>query len=379
MPLELIGVTVAVVAAAYLLWRWLRKRKEENELWRSYYDSLSQASSADNSSIGDGAEDEDGSGGTSGEDWYADLLREQEMHASQYVARQLERDAASVLESGDEQLTRLLSEAYGKALPSQGGDPNPDLVREIARTVQPHFLRVLSAASQTQRQFEDLELTAKKEREVVPYVADEINLTRLGPEHDFSQIMPEDLAMGDDVFFANFVQGDLSVIENVELTKETPSLYVLIDLSGSTDYEKSNGATRVQWEAGVTLKLMLRALAGQAKFSVRFFGDTPYELVKVESEAQAQQMIDMLLRLNHRNSGTDIMAALEQAVKDIGEQDNTDVEYSDILLVSDGESPLDEYRLEQLFNPDSKLRLHVALIGVANPILERFATSYQVY
>ncbi len=76
-------------------------------------------------------------------------------------------------------------------------------------------------------------------------------------------------------------------------------------------------------------------------------------------------------------AGTNIQAALKRAVQDISSEKGREGSFSDVLLISDGESELDRQWLKQQFG--SEIRLHVALIGQHSPLLKEVATTYRIY
>lgn len=305
-----------------------------------------------------------------------DRIRRQQ-EARNYL--QLEGCVKNIIESGDTELIDLLNEGAGNGpRVTKETLSDPDTVRRIARLVKPQTLRVLGVASQSEVQFDQIELELTEDRELVAHPADETELERLQTD-DFTTVISEELGMEDDMFFALMADDELHAYTNYEIVRDKRRIYILVDLSGSVAQHMSDGTTRVQKEAGISLRLLNRAKEGRAEYIVRYFGDTPYEVYKVTNEFEAELMARQLLQLTDKGSGTDIMAALEQAYLDVTTGEDEDVHTSDILLITDGESALNATRLEKMFGEDSKIRLHVALIGLENPTLRQFATSYKVY
>lgn len=294
--------------------------------------------------------------------------------------RQLEQDVREILLNGDEPIRKMLSAAWGNELPVFSEEIQDEaLIRRIAREVNETTLRVLAAASRSTVQFDIIDLHATDERRAVPYPADETEFGKIGPGSDWSSVVADELALPDDAFAALLVGDELHVIDNIERERNIPRGYLLIDLSGSMREPMSHGTTRVQWAAGVALRLMFRALDGKAQFVVRYFGEEPFDMYIVSDEQGASAVARQLVTLTDRDCGTSIMAALERAYKDITEpSDYDDITTSDVILITDGESALDPARLKEMFGSDST-RLHVALIGRENPVLKEFAVSYSVY
>jgi uncharacterized protein with von Willebrand factor type A (vWA) domain len=367
-PFLIGGAVAALVAAGYLLWRWLKKRR--------------------NGASGQGgAGSGSGNGGVSDDDAYNDQL-EREWAAREAAAREAERKRRAAAQkaeivqllTGDPELAKLLMEQAGL------GDMTPrfaaeddEAIRKIADRVDPRMRGVLSAANRSTTQMDDIQLKSTTERDAVSYPADQYDIERMTSDAQLADVLPEQLAGDDDLFYASFADGDLSVTQHYEDRTLARRIYILFDASGSMGERMRDGMTRTQWAAGVALRLMLRAVNGQAEYLLRYFTDKLQPVKRVFTPADAQKMATELLRVTDMGGGTDIDHALKRAVKDARSSDNADVETSDILLVTDGQSELDEAWLEATFYPGSDVRLHVASIGQENPLLKAVATTYEVY
>lgn len=310
-----------------------------------------------------------------------DLLdREHFNQLEQERLRQLENDVREIIENGDQSIKDMLSSAWGKSLPVFSEDSYDDtIVRKIAREVDETAIRILAVASRATVQFDLINLSTTVERTRVPYLADEVELSRLEPGVDLSLVTPDELALPDPIFEAQLAGDELHAFNNIERTRNMPRGYLLVDLSDSMEAVMANGTTRVQWAAGIALRLMFRAVEGNAQFVLRYFGNEPFDMYVVTNKLEAEGVARQLLGLTDRNCGTDIMAALEQAYRDTTEpSDFDDLGASDVILITDGDAQLDEARLKKMFGEDT-VRLHAALIGLENPVLKRVAVSYTVY
>jgi len=285
-----------------------------------------------------------------------------------------------ILQGDDQEVARLLMElARQHGSTPQEAARDDDLIRQIARSIDDDMRNVLSFASRTNAQTDSIELEPSDELRPTAYPSDEFSVGPMVSDADVDAIVPEDLALTDDVFYPLFGEDELQVTRHFERLQKRRRVYILLDISGSMEGHMQSGrGTRIQWAAGVALKLMLKARAGQAEYLLRFFGDTAHERQQVSTPEEAQVMIDTLIRLRDWNEGTDIEDALRTAVDDITSADD-EIETSDILLISDGEASLDQAWLHDTFGED--IRLHVAMIGLDNPVLadQTISTSYEVY
>lgn len=304
----------------------------------------------------------------------ADLRRQQ----AEAERRQEEQAIRDILCGEDQEVAQLLTELAGV----RSGNPrsmakDDEVIRQIARRVNPDTRKVLSFASRTSLQLERIDLQARNELKPAAYPADTFTIDPMLSDDQLGEILPEQLAMPDDVFYAQLGDDGLHIVQYHEEVRKLKRVYMLVDVSGSMD-QSVKGGTRIQLAAGVAMKLMLRAQAGEAEYLLRYFGTKAYELKRVMTPAEASQMVAELVRLSDWGEGTNIQGALTTAVEDI-RASRGEVETSDVLLITDGESPLDEAWLRETFG--STIRLHVAMVGHDNTLLSNpeITTSYERY
>ncbi len=308
------------------------------------------------------------------DDWYRERLRQE---AAERAARESQA-VREMLQNGDEPVANLLMELAGL----QPGHPrlaakDDETIRRIAQSVNADTRKVLSFASKSNAQLDKIDLNTRTELQRSPHPADTFEVERMQSDDQLGSVMPEELAMPDDVFFPQFGEDGLHVVQHYEQVEKVRRMYLLIDISGSMNEPISKTeATRIQWAAGVALKLMLKAQAGEAEFLLRYFDNDVYSLRRVTSANEATAMVNELVRLRDAHGGTNIQSALKAAVKDMASS-KSDFDTSDLLLITDGESELSKSWLRKTFGSD--IRLHVAMIGQHNPVLEKVSTSYQVY
>ncbi|HRI98281.1 MAG TPA: VWA domain-containing protein [Nocardioides sp.] len=301
------------------------------------------------------------------------------MKAARKAAEQ-PQDIRETLEKGDEAVAKLMMELAGL----QPGNhrmaaKDDEVIRRIARALDPDTCKVLSFASKSNVQLDQIDLKSRTEMRPSSHPADTFEVESMKSDDQFGSVIPEELALPDEVFWQQVGEDSLHVVQHYEEVEKIRRLYMLLDVSGSMDESVSGTeATRMQWGAGVALKLMMRAQAGEAEYLLRLFDDEVYQLYQVTNASEAAKMVNLLVRLQGTGGGTNIQAALSAAVDDMAKSDQ-EIETSDVLLISDGESPLDEAWLRRTFG--GKLRLHVAMIDLHNPLLAdpSISSSYETY
>lgn len=258
----------------------------------------------------------------------------------------------------------------------QAAARDDDVIRRIAQVVTLPELTILRHAARPNAQLDAIELKRTSTIEAVPYPTDDSRIEPMISDSELGMVVSDEMAADDAVFYGLLSEGTLNVTRHYEQTKRVRRVYLLIDISPSMREYLNDGTHRIQWAAGVALKLMLRAASGEAEYMIRFFDGNVSELYMVETPEQAEEMRKLLLRLQANGDSTDIGRALGAAMRDIAGLDS-DADTSDVLLISDGESTIDEDWLRQTFGRDT--RLHLALIGLENPLLEEVATSSEIY
>jgi uncharacterized protein with von Willebrand factor type A (vWA) domain len=304
-----------------------------------------------------------------------------EAQAREQRLRRKAEDIKGILNCGDEQLARmLLSEAGCENRELMSAAKDDELIRKIAQDVDDGVIHVLSCASKANLQIDAINLKASNALEETPYPADVSEVDAMTSDDDIPRVLPEELAMDDDVFYANLQNDELNITRHYKEVQRKKLGYLLFDVSGSMREIMSNYGSRIQWAAGIALRLMMHAINGMADYILRFFGPEPYDMHIVRSPIEAKELASILLHMCDQNVGTNIQVALEQAVDDIKAQKTPDLEASDIVLISDGEdSKLDKDWLASTFIPNGDIRLHVIMIGLENSTLKAYATTYNVY
>lgn len=344
---EIIALAVAVLILLLLLYLLLRHRR-----FRGAGDSE-----------GDGEGSREASAAAVAEHIEAARRREAEVKAG--LVRQ-------VMEAGDEILVRQLLRRAGQAQldPKDVSSTGPE-VRKIAESLQLDALEAFRLAA-TQTDFE-IDLERKVERRPALSTTDDIDPEAMTDLAQMHAVLPEQMMMEDDAFYAAMAEQRLTVLQPYEEIATKKRLYLLLDVSGSMETGKMrDGLARHVWARGVAVNLLLKALRGEAEYVCRAFDGQAHAPIEARTEAEAIALMDHLLDRGFGGGGTDIMRALRAAVADI--RSRGEAFETDILLISDGESELDARGIEALLGSD--IRLHVMQIGgAANPTLRSVAAT----
>jgi uncharacterized protein with von Willebrand factor type A (vWA) domain len=353
-----LGLLAVAAAAAALAW-WLSRRRPSD----------------DQSDDGYG-----GSGGSeTGRNMY-DYEAERRRREAEERQQQNRKRVREILD-GDPELAQMLLEQAGQAhRPIQQVRQDQEAIRKIADTVPELQLQILSLANRSFDQFESIELDAERKDQPVPYPTNDIRMDPLTDLGQLPGVMPDELALPDDLFYAQLADDGLHVMQAYDTVVNRRRLYILLDVSGSMDGVMTGSHTRIAWAAGVALKLLLRAKKGEAEFLLRYFDGETHQLRRIQTPAEADGLIRELLRLQANGGGTDVQGAIRRATNDL-RSDKLHVDASDILVITDGESDMEAAAIKRMLGDD--IRLHVAVIGLRNEILQAVAAdtkgSYHEY
>lgn len=249
-------------------------------------------------------------------------------------------------------------------------------IAQIAKSLSANILNVLLFANQARVQFDSIELDTRYELERCLHPSDMFAIEPMQSAAELIDVVPEDMALDDDVFYALLRDNSLSVTRNYQTMATHRLLYILIDASTSMNQGMQSGGKRIQWAAGIALRLMMRAQAGEAEYMLRFFNGEVHKLYRVLTPEDAVKVAQKLVRLNEPKGDTNIQKALKAAVADMRATTGS-VPTSDVLLISDGESKIDRKWLKATFDTDT--RLHVAMIGGQSNLLKEVSASYDTY
>lgn len=278
---------------------------------------------------------------------------------------------------GDPLLAELLCAMAGTAHdPLRDTSADRERVLEIARRVNEPMLQVLAIAA-TQSAL-DLALEQPPRQEEVAYPTRYIEPVRMRELEQLSNVIPEQLMLDDDAFYARLVQQDLIVLQPYERWTEQKTLEILCDVSGSMNQVMAHGMPRHNWSRGIAVSLLLKALRGGATYLVRPFDGEPHNALRASSPEEVAATIKIILDSGASGGGTNIRAALRQAINDVRTAESLTLG-ADVLLLTDGE----DHSVDDVQNVQAELgtdiRLHVASIGTTSPALQAVATTYNVF
>ncbi|MDO8558559.1 MAG: hypothetical protein Q7S09_05260 [bacterium] len=250
----------------------------------------------------------------------------------------------------------------------------PETVRRVARALSDQDLELARIAA-TQSDI-DFQLETQAERQAVQYPTSDMEPAPLTAIEQFPDILPEQMLMDDEEFYLRLAENDLLILQSHETHVDQKLLYILLDISPSMNEPMTSGYPRHIWARGVIVNLLLKAMAGKAKYFMRYFDSGPEKLQQILTSQEAEQLLDKLLSSHSVGSGTHIFSAFAQAVKDIRELGG-DVSRSEILLITDGEdNSMDNTEtVKDLMGKD--IRLHAVLIGTDSKSLKQVAQTYR--
>lgn len=277
---------------------------------------------------------------------------------------------------GDPLLAEILCAMVGTAhYPLRDTSEDRERVLEIARRINEPILQVLDIAA-TQSDI-DMDLDQEQRQEEVAYPTQYIEPIGMRALEQLSEVVPEQLMLDDEAFYASLAQQDLIVLQPYERWTEQKTLEILWDVSGSMGQVMADGIPRHNWARGIAVSLLMKALRGGATYLVRPFDGRPHNALRASSPEEAAATIKIILDSGASGGGTNIRAALRQAIGDVRTAER--LAGADILLITDGEDQsVDDVKTVQA-ELGKDVRLHVASIGTESPSLKAVATTYNVF
>lgn len=333
-------------------------------------------------------DDDSGGGGYSGSDsgssqssqaeYEERQRRERERRAKEEEerARKAEEKVKAILRSDNTMSKERLCQAASMVHnPLQDMSRDIEKVKEIARKVPENLLNLLYIAA-TQKEL-SLNLKTSNEREAVNYPTSDIEPNTIKDIAQISDIVPEQMILDDDAFYADLAQEKLLVMQPYENITKQKLLYILLDGSGSMKDLMQNGMMRHIWARGITVNLLEKAVAGEAKYFLRVFDNAPHNLALATNAEEANVLLDSILRSGFTDGGTNIRGAVEIAVSDIRTKGGEFSE-AEILVITDGQDGSMDDTSNVINLLGDNIRMHSLLIGCESPSLQAVSTSYKV-
>jgi uncharacterized protein with von Willebrand factor type A (vWA) domain len=201
--------------------------------------------------------------------------------------------------------------------------------------------------------------------ESVPFPDNEMTVKNIDNPMEILKTIPTQYAYDDDIFMQKLMRKELLVRDYQTRRLKRQSLYLLIDVSGSMSGQKN------VYASGVALALVRQAVEEGSTYFLRFFDDSPHNVVKVSNKEEAKKVCDMLVKQPYSGGGTSIQKAIMAAVKDIHNAPEN-FEKSEILVITDGEDSVN------IDKSDLKnIKVHSTIIDGANQGLEIISDTYQ--
>ena len=186
---------------------------------------------------------------------------------------------------------------------------------------------------------------------------------------DDERIVPSELALPDDLFYAKLAESEL-LLQERKIREAKGAIYVLLDKSGSMEENEKK-----IWAKAVALALYNRARKEKRDYYIRFFDGTPYQLYKVSKKSKANDVMNMLRYIAsiRASGGTNISRAIITACEDI--KDGHVKGTSEIILITDGEDEIDSYKIKRVLK-EVNAKLFTVMIKGNNENLSRISEEY---
>ena len=192
----------------------------------------------------------------------------------------------------------------------------------------------------------------------------ELSINKMQHASEFFRVLPEQLALDDDIFFMKLAKNDLTVREYQTKKQKKQALYLLIDVSGSM-----SGARSV-YASATALALVRQAVRSEAIYFLRFFDERPSQLERVQTKDDATRVGQMLVQQPFSGGGTNFDNALRTAIEDI-KKDKETFDKVEIMLITDGDCYVTVTKKEL-----GDIKLHSSVIDGHNDTLKQLSETY---
>ncbi len=184
---------------------------------------------------------------------------------------------------------------------------------------------------------------------------------------DPSRIVYSELALPDDVFFLKYSQSKLLLYNKDVVTPG--AIYVLVDKSDSMD------GLKIMWAKALAIALMRKALENQRDFYIRFFDARPHKLFTLKYRSTMKDRLNFMKFIASvlPDGGTNIYAALIQAIRDIEKNDVRGTRT--IYLITDGMDLLPEEKIKRMLESRDIVLISILISG-SNKSLKKVSKRY---
>lgn len=286
--------------------------------------------------------------------------QQKEQQPSEAEIQQNAENIKRILEADDD-AADLFSEEFRLDFANKDAGGNMPKLREIAAHIPKEKIEVYNLASK--QDWLTFNLKAQKQLTRTMYPSNHIEVEPIVDASELEYVLPEEMLLPMPEFNRRFVSDELLAIKFYDQEIKSKLLYILLDISGSMAAMLITGFPRHVWARGVIVNLLLNAQKEGGKFFFREFDSRPYDLTIVNTVSEMNTLATRLLRSNRDGGDTDILKAVSTACSDI-RMKGGDIAKAELLLVSDGESNMNEGQLRGLLGAD--INLHYVALGLSN-------------
>ena len=214
----------------------------------------------------------------------------------------------------------------------------------------------------------DLVMRLKKSGKESPteFPEDGIDIRGMRSLGEVSRALPSQHALPSDIFYQRMARHELLIKEWTTKKERKNILYMLLDRSGSMgrmySYYGIDKKSKLMWGCSVAISYLRNMVKKGDIFGFRFFESKVGPLFIAETPKEGGQLIDHIFKHAGDSGGTDIQCALNQAIHDISTKKDKRIEKADIMILTDGESHIDERKLQEDLTKH-RIHLHTVVLG----------------
>lgn len=299
------------------------------------------------------------------------------------------KDTGPTLDEPKKATAKLI--AMLRALNRRGG-PTPDfdatfsgedLIEAIDKAIDDITHGQLAVLELARTFNETLLPDGSEEKEEVEYIAHDQKPREIRDPEELRKVYPSEM-VDDDLMDKRLAMKELRVRQDMERRVKKQYFHIIFDVSGSMSevlgVNKHGLHNKGSLAQALSLAVIKKVGMESGTMLFRFFAGAPDRL-RIAADQDALADLARIVGLSDFNGGgTDIMSAINQACDDIKEQEKNGLGKAEILLISDGESPVDDKELEKALN--GHIKLHVLDVSPSghysgdHKTLQKLAASY---
>lgn len=210
--------------------------------------------------------------------------------------------------------------------------------------------------------------------------ADDVRVRQMRGIGELPRVLPQTHGLDDEVYYGMVARSQLPVTEHIKrvgivediIGEATNVLLVMVDVSGSMEFDDDTDNPRIRWAIKLCEKLVDRCLKEKAVYILSAFGTQIYRKIKANGPEELNLLRDQVRYFLHVGGGTAIHNSVLEGIDLLKEEGFTEAR---ILLVTDGDDEIDMHELRSNLD-EASVTLDTVCVGNSRPDLAAISGNY---